>query len=277
MSRGVQAPWDASFSDRSPAFAPLRFSAAALKDEVWPSAFALQRLLDESQPRPSVSGGHALRLVAQVRSAEPYERQLFRSGELSMRPESWHDVFNVLAWIAFPLAKAALNAAHVRAMAGEVPGRRGSERDALTQFDEDGMIVLSSSPDLLALIRAFRWKELFWSRREELTRHVCFLAFGHALYEKLLAPFAGLTGKAALFEVAPQLLAAPLQTQIAAADRQMAAMLDTGLVAAPAVLQPLPVLGIPGWSPGTMDAAFYGDTSYFRPGRRNVSVGRTAL
>ena len=270
MSRTVNPPWDPLLIHRSPAFAPLRRSAAGLKGARFPCAAGLQRLIDDAQPRPCTRDGHVLRLVrTQTDPAEPYERRVFQSGELPVRTESWHDLFNVLAWITFPLAKAALNARHVRQMEGEAPGRRGRERDALTQFDEDGMIVLSSSPELLALVRAFRWKDLFWSRRDELARHSSFLVFGHALYEKLLSPFVGVTGKAVMFEVAPPLLASPFEDQVAAADLAMGRMIDAGLLGAPAVLQPLPVLGIPGWCPQTAEEAFYSDVSYFRPGRRN--------
>jgi hypothetical protein len=35
---------------------------------------------------------------------------------------------------------------------------RGTIRDALTHFDECGIVVLSSQPDLLELLRGFEWK-----------------------------------------------------------------------------------------------------------------------
>jgi hypothetical protein len=38
-------------------------------------------------------------------------------------------------------------------------------------------------------------------------------------------------------------------------------------VASTRTLQPLPVLGIPGWAPENEDAAFYDDEQVFRPRR----------
>ena len=142
-------------------------------------------------------------------------------------------------------------------------------QDALTLFDEGGLIVASSDPALTALLTGFQWKELFWLHREELQQQMRFLVFGHALYEKLLAPFVGVTGKAALFEVAPSLLRSPLEEQVAAADSAMGRWVDADSLKAPVALQPLPVLGIPGWWPGSADEMFYSDTSYFRAGRRS--------
>ena len=102
-----------------------------------------------------------------------YELHIAESGEVETRPDNWHDLFNALAWIAFPKAKAAINAQHAAMLAegGEEEARRRSPaRDALTLFDEGGVVVASSSPALLRLIVDFEWKELFWHRREELAR-----------------------------------------------------------------------------------------------------------
>ena len=51
-------------------------------------------------------------------------------------------------------------------------------------------MVSTSSPDVMRLIREFEWKELFWSRREELLRTTRFLVFGHACYEQALELYA---------------------------------------------------------------------------------------
>lgn len=185
-----------------------------------------------------------------------------------MRADNWHDLFNVLVWCTFPRAKGVLNARHVLAMERELPGRRGRVRDALTQFDEDGVIVLCSAPELLGLMRAFQWKELFWRRREAVLQHMRFLVFGHALYEKLLAPFVGVTGRAVMLAVAPGLAAAPLHKQLSDADAALAESVIA--LASPRDLHPLPVLGIPGWYPAAAVETFYGDATYFRSGQRRV-------
>jgi len=227
----------------------------------FPSLAHLQRLVDGIVPRRA---NRALNLVlAGSASPEPYERRVFQHGDLAVRADDWHDLFNVLVWCVFPRAKAALNRRHVVEMERESPGRRGRARDALTQFDEDGVIVLSSAPELLELIRAFQWKTLFWDRRAEALEHMLFVVFGHALYEKLLVPFVGVTGKAVLLDVP-----AGIDDTAGTADNRVAEWIDAGMLGSPADLQPLPVLGIPGWHAGSLEASFYDNAAYFRPGRR---------
>lgn len=210
----------------------------------------------------------ALNLVLAGSAAdEPYEQRVFQTGDLAVRADDWHDLFNVLVWCVFPRAKTALNRRHVLEMEHESPGRRGRARDALTQFDEDGVIVLSSAPELLELIRAFQWKTLFWDRRAEALEHMRFLVFGHALYEKLLAPFVGVTGKAVLLDVP-----AGIDDTAGTADNRVAEWIDAGMLGSPADLQPLPVLGIPGWYTGSLEARFYDNAAYFRPGRKRAGL-----
>ena len=130
--------------------------------------------------------------------------------------------------------------------------------------------MLSADPALTVLVREFAWKELFWRRADEVRRSMRFLIFGHALYEKALRPFVGMTGKALLFDVAPDLVEQPMEGQRAHADRIAALhLLDPRNMLRPRVLQPLPVLGVPGWWPGAERESFYDDTDYFRPGRQS--------
>ena len=90
-----------------------------------------------------MESGSALRFVppspAENRYGD-YEMRVFDSGRVETRPDSKHDLFNALAWLAFPKTKARLNALH----AAEIPfenGRRGRFRDLLTLIDEGGAIV----------------------------------------------------------------------------------------------------------------------------------------
>jgi hypothetical protein len=261
MPESVVQPWDPAFADRSPCFDPLRSVLERLDCSRFPSLERLQRLVDGIVP---TCANRALKVVlAESASPDPYERRVFETGELAVRSNDWHDLFNVLVWCVLPRAKAALNARHVAEMEHEPRGRRGRARDALTQFDEDGVIVLASAPELLELIRAFKWKELFWERRTEALEHMRFLVFGHALYEKLLEPFVGVTGKAVLFDVT-----AGIDDAAATADNRVAEWIEAGMLGSPAGLQPLPVLGIPGWHAASLEASFYDNAAYFRPGRR---------
>lgn len=260
MRHSVAHTWDPAFAERSPCFDALRPLLKQLDCSRFPSLDPLQRLVDEIVPRRA---NRALKLVlAGSASPDSYERRVFETGELAVRSNDWHDLFNVLVWCVFPRAKAALNRRHVAEMEHELPGRRGHARDALTQFDEDGVIVLSSAPELLEIIRAFKWKELFWERRAEALEHMRFLVFGHALYEKLLEPFVGVTGKAVLLDVTAGM------DDAAGTDNRVAEWIEAGMLGSPVDLQPLPVLGIPGWHAGSLEASFYDNAAYFRPGRR---------
>src|SRR3989475_567474 len=115
-----------------------------------------------------VSGGGApirfvLPAAASGEFSAQYEVRIFETGQVQTRPDNWHDLFNALVWIAFPRTKAVLNRHHceeIRARRGE--RLRGTARDVLTLFDEGGIIVAAADPGLPALLREFRWKELFW-------------------------------------------------------------------------------------------------------------------
>ncbi|MCC7548503.1 MAG: DUF3025 domain-containing protein [Burkholderiales bacterium] len=270
---GGSAPtWDHDFARRSPLFAPLEALAQRLPAIGWPNTEVLDHVAAETGRRIVNARGERVRFVPASRAvmAVEFESATFERAEVGVRPIDWHDLLNALAWMTFPTAKAALNARHGEAIAAEQGGPRSSVRDALTHFDEDGVIVLSADPALSALLREFSWKELFWRRRAQVQRCMRFLVFGHALYEKALRPFVGMTGKALLFDVPVELCAQPLETQRAHADRVAALhLLDPGSMQRPRVLQPLPVLGVPGWWPESEREDFYDDSGYFRPGRQS--------
>lgn len=221
--------------------------------------------------------GHALRFVLPQEDGLGYEARIAARGEVETRAENWHDFFNALVWCAFPRSKAALSGRHQAMLTGATGAGRGLERDAMTHFDECGAVVLSTRPDLLDLIREFRWKELFWERRTDLAASLRCVIFGHATYEQLLAPFRGLTAKAVLYEVSAAELAAIDAGQLAGLDARLAAELAAGCYASPRELQPLPLLGLPGMTPENETAAYYDDTWQFRSGRRAASTYNGAV
>ena len=243
----------------------------------------LRRWLDLLPPRPDsaalaelaarnpiyTDSGRPVRFVPPQADGLAYECRIWESGEVETRVDNWHDFFNALVWLSFPLTKNAVSAAHVRAM--QQPGeQRTRQRDTLTHFDECGIVVLSAQPALLDLLRGFRWRELFVERRAEVVRDMRFIVFGHATYESLLAPFRGLTAKAVLYEVDAACLERSLAEQVATVDRLLAADVAAGRFVRPRDFQPLPLLGIPGVVPESNDPAYYDDTWQFRPGRRAV-------
>jgi hypothetical protein len=268
--------WDADFAARSPLFEPLDTCARHLRSSFWPTLGELHRLLAMREP-PLVSRGAApLKIVPQAprtrRLEDHYEVRIFRHGEIQVRAQNWHDLFNVLVWLTFPRSKAALNERHYHALLEERRagmGNRGPVRDALTLFDEGGLIVVSRHHELLQMIEAFAWKELFWHNRVRVMADMRFYVFGHALYEKALRPFAGITGRAAGFVVGQDFFEAPLPDQIDRIDRMLAErLLDPRAFATTRELMPLPVLGVPGWCPDNEREAYYEDSRQFRRGRR---------
>ena len=266
--------WDAGFLVRSPMFEPLRPHAGAF-GAGWPRPADLQRLLDRRNPPPCNASGTPLRVVQQGRRAvafeDGYEPRLYLRGELQVREGSWHDLFNVLAWLAFPLAKAALNQRHYLALREQQAARRanrGPAQDALTLFDEGGVIVASSEDELLACLHDWRWKDLFWGHRAQLPAQMRFYLFGHAVCEKALQPFIGITSRGILLKVESDLLEAPLPEQLAALDARIAQHLgDERRMLATRDLAVVPLLGVPGWHADNSTESFYDNTDYFRPAR----------
>jgi hypothetical protein len=267
--------WDPDFLARSPMFDPLRALGGVLAMPDWPARPALQDLLERDRDPVMTRSGLPLRLVpvgGRMRSFEErYEARIHLRGEMVFRERNWHDLLNVLAWLTFPRIKAALNArqyAALRAQQAAGAANRGPAQDALTLFDEGGVIVAACDDELIGLLRGWRWKELFWSNRARLQGRMCFYLFGHALYEKALRPFIGITGRGIVLKTEPGLLAQPPGERLAALDSRVAAYLcDPGNLTAPHELAVVPVLGVPGWCPGNEQESYYDDTNYFRPRR----------
>jgi hypothetical protein len=253
----------------APLFASLGTVLARLPADHWPTADELSAAAEGIR----TEGGSRLRFVAPAEGRPagriPYELRIAQAGEVETRPGSWHDLFNALAWMAFPRTKARLNAQHAAILAHGGEGearRRGPERDALTLFDESGVIVASASPELARLVAEHEWKALFWTRRPELAAKMEFFAFGHALHEKALDPFPGLVARALFVPMEEGHFALPHAARIERMDALAAAhFASRANFASPRALPPLPVLGVPGWHPDNARESYYDDAAHFRP------------
>ena len=229
-----------------------------------PSVEQLNALL----PDGVVSGGGApirFRAAEEIPGVE-YERHVFETGEVSTRTNDWHDMFNALAWCRWPRLKAALNAAHYRSLDEARGGRRGARRDALTLLDESGALVVSGDRDLLGALAARDWQRAFVGLRDAWARTRCLLC-GHALLQKLRAPYKAITAHTLLLQVDGGAAHEWRESFLQTLDAWLAAALAAGeLCGSPADLSPLPLAGIPGWwAAGPQDAAFYADADVFRP------------
>ncbi len=143
-------------------------------------------------------------------------------------------------------------------------GKRNPVRDALTHFDETGVVVLCSNPQLSDDLLHFRWRELFVEKREHVLKEMRFLIFGHGLMEKALHPYVGMTGKGIVLETDDFSMVDGMLTE------------KISLLSSPSDLCPVPILGYPGWDENNADPAYYENRDYFRKGRR-ISWKKSAI
>lgn len=182
-----------------------------------------------------------------------YEQRIYQHGQIATRNNNWHDFFNALVWLGFPQTKAALNAIHHQEISIQKNTTRSRRRDLLTLFDECGVVVMADEP-VLNLIRGHQWHTLFVGKKQLwLDGSITIITFGHAMFEKYLDPYIGMTAKALLLDTKKENLDNWLSEQLN----------ENKLLKTKTELSPLPVLGIPGWH-SLQDDAFYANQNYFR-------------
>lgn len=251
------APGNAGFAH--PAFAPFRhrLPTGALPDVALLNAWAREQAL-------ALPGGRELRFAdAAGGGAVAFEAAVALDGVIGVRRNNLHDVLNALAWLAFPQAKAALNARHVGDSAGTTPNRRSRSRDAATLCDESGLLLVCSEEPLVQLLRAHAWRELFVTRRDAVVRSMRPLVIGHGLLAKLALPFRAITARTLIIAIDATRLpegAAGMAMVDAAAARAIA-----GPAFAVERLPPLPVAALPGWDAEQLGEQLFDDRAVFRP------------
>jgi len=261
-----RAPWLAGFAERGARWQQLAQTA--------PESFVAALTAEAREHGHRTGQGAPLSFMEQdaLPDGVAYETHIAQTGAVATR-HNLHDFFNALVWFAFPRVKAVLNARQAAAIARDgVGGARGTERDAITLFDEGGIVFATCDADLAAALVAFDWQRLFVARREDWGRRCAVWPFGHALLEKLVSPYKACTAHALIVEVAPEFFGWPKPRQLDLLDARLGATLrDTVLTSRG--FAPLPVLGVPGFWPENADPAFYDDTRVFRPGRTRPSRG----
>lgn len=234
----------------------------------WPAPGEYDRLVEPARVRSSpVNLPCFVDFDARrVRAAGGYEAWVAATRSVPSRARDWHDFFSMSVWAHLPRVRWALNRLHVNADPRVADPRNGrtAVQNVAAQFDESGLIVASSDPEVLADLSALAFKRVFWERRASLPVTTRFIAVGHGSLESLLHPHFALVGKAlllplsspppedpaALFDVVDELAAGA----VASWDRTLPA------------LAPVPLLGIPGWSP-QQTSEFYDNARYFRQQR----------
>ena len=153
--------------------------------ETWPE-------LEGEQPpaRAVLAGiveraGHGWTLIDPSEAGDGYEAAVV-DGRIPTRERSWHDTFNVLAFVEFPRSKAAL---HRRCLelqrARERKPPRSREEDALTLIDETSLVFAGTAEALADLQRARAARELGEIDRVIRARAIHVFVLGHALLEHL--------------------------------------------------------------------------------------------
>ena len=242
--------WDA------PWLAGLRSLQALLCGAAWRTA-----LSRAARERRVVSGFDVpIEFVgADAAGTVPYETFIASTGRVPTR-DNLHDRFNALIWLAYPRAKATLNARQaVELERNGVGPERGAVRDAATLIDESAVLLHCPAPEVAAALVEHDWQRLLIDWRLRWGRDIFALPFGHALLEKLAGPFKAITA-----------CVVPLSTATDA-DAAAATFIARGDLAPP-LLPHLPVLGIPGWCAENADPRFYDDPRVFRPRRRDPSL-----
>src|SRR5205823_2689821 len=159
-------------------------------------------------------------------------------------------------WLEFPLVKAALNAVHLRDGLLATPNRRSRARDAATLVDEAGLIFICADADIIALLRAWQWREMFWTRRGDVAQSTQAIVVGHGLLERLRTPYRALTAQALM--VQNGMLRSSAQIDAAAAALIRADDF------APQSLTPLPIAALPGWDTEQLGERLFDDGDVFR-------------
>ena len=196
-----------------------------------------------------------------------YEQIIFRQQRIPTRPDNWHDLFNGLIWLMFPKTKGLLNALHMEDIEAHGLSPRTKRRNHITHFDECGVVLVTADKELGGLLAEHQWQTVFWENRHIWQEKTLPLVFGHANLEMLLSPFLGLTGKWMMVEVEETFFDLSIQNQLAHVDAQLHDTIKKGAFSQSRPLLPLPLLGIPGWSPDNEQVSYYQNRDYFRPKR----------
>ncbi len=209
-----------------------------------------------------------------------FEQRIADRGEIATRAHSLHDFYSALMWLRYPKVKLAINAIHLRGIAEHGTKVRSRHQQAVTHLDEAGAWVVATHSDLLGLIDAHAWQELFFSHRnawnnalqptisKDLSANTALIearVFGHAIFELMHAPHKLVAAKVVWVLADASYFALSNAEKDAMLDTLVAAALAEGSVSSdPKPLSTLPLSGIPGWWPG-QDADFYASAPCFRP------------
>lgn len=260
--------WQADFFKNSPLFNDLDRLLGHMNWQQWPSCDELNALLPDDLANYQ---GQPLTLVEQtdelLSDGIYYEQRIYQQGLVPTRSANWHDFFNALIFLLFPRTKREMNRLHVEHMAQFGSHKRTPCRDAITLFDECGVIIAYTNDEIMQQLSNHQWYEGFVENRECWQKSVSATMIGHANYEKALEPYIGFTGKALYLKVSEEFFELEFWDRYQYLDTLLAQNLAL-LLQDNSNLYPLPILGVPGWWPANENAEFYDNQQYFREKRK---------
>lgn len=207
--------WEPNFLSRSPWFWPLTDAASRFQNLTdWPTTRDFDCLYDELTREKGVA---SLRFGDNVRRQDKrvggfvnldalYDARITKHGEVPSRTRDWHDLFNALCFATFPRSKVALHhrqytilEQRVGHTATQLPGARTREQDALTLFDEGGVVIAVNAMAHQAFAEMGREERQACiarvveesqqsphAPRDVFGGKVLVVPFGHALFEHLI-------------------------------------------------------------------------------------------
>lgn len=210
-----QVGWEPNFLVRSPWFWPLKDAASRFQHLVdWPTTRDFDRLYEEltqgKEVRPLRFGDNVRRqdkrVGGYVNLDALYDARITKHGEVPSRTRDWHDLFNALCFATFPRAKLALHRRQYTVLeqrvgrrSTQLPGARTREQDALTLFDEGGVVIAVDAKAHQALVEMSREQRQSCiarvveeslldpqAPRDAVGGKVVVVPFGHALFEHLI-------------------------------------------------------------------------------------------
>jgi len=271
--------WNADFHHLSQLYNPIipAFHQLNHNNTQWPNLEEFQNLIDSHTETIINSQNKPIQFIEQATECnsfkDQYEPRIYLKGEVQTRLNNWHDFFQVLVWHTFPKAKILLNALHYQAstkrLSEKKPNRqRSTIENFLTLFDECGIVIVSHTTDFLDMIKNFQWQELFWKNRTEFDSNIECFTFGHAMYEKALSPYIGMTANAMLIHIDKDFFNLDYSKKLLAIDSLIIENIKTQDTLSPKTLNPFPILGVPSWYKNNDNLGFYLNENYFRKGRR---------
>lgn len=276
MTRKLNNNWNPDFLEISPIFNSIHdVCLPFIARNKWPllenfsAEFGKRKIFSQYKARiKSVVQAPASKIFE-----EHYESRIYLQGELQTRTENWHDYFNAMIWLQFPKIKAALNYLHFKSsQERHTRINRSPLENTITLFDECGAIVVTDDDSLVGLIRNHLWSELFVGRKEAFGKNIQCYVFGHAMHEKALSAYIGMTTQTIILKQKSDFFQKSYLHQLNIIDQNISSLWLESKITSTNVLQPLPLLGIPGWWKPPQDEEFYSNEDYFRkknPSNRN--------